>query len=330
MIFKSNLLTGLVSGLILSGIFYAFFVHTTKPRILLADDGVLEISADLAPTFEALLPEMVDFISVRFRDMQSLSREEIDKGVDDLFERVYDAVPTYIDAHYSLRGQYTELTAALVQQFSTESYTLFQKMLLEETGFYDAQDALLDQLSEDSRERLQDAFARIEIKLEADLNLRAQDRSALSQGIVLSVDDARQRLGDTIIVRGAAAAVLGTVAVRLIGRKVVQKAAVRGAGKAGGGALGGAVTGASAGSVCGPWCAFGAGVVGWFAADLVILEADKRFNRGKFEAEITQLIQTEHSALKFQLWSAYNKMYREIETLNTSGLQNRRIRDQIG
>lgn len=332
MTLKSNLLTGLISGLVLAVLFYAFYSHTTKPRILLADDGVFEVSADLSPAFEALLPELVDFIYDEFKAMEDITQAEIESGVDELFDLVYAAVPTYVDAHYTLRGQYAELAAAALAQFSDESQTLFQKYLLEESGFNTRQEQFLGQLSDDSRQRLLNAFAKLEVKLEADLKLRSQDRSALREGIVLSIDDAQTRFGDTLIVRGATAAVFGAVALRVLGRKAVQKAAVRGAGKAGGGAVGGALTGATAGSVCGPAspaCALGGAIVGWFAADYVLLQADKRFNRSKFEEEINQLVRREHSEMKRELITAYNQMYRQIRDVNRSGLQNRRIREHV-
>lgn len=327
---QSKSVSAFFAAVILATAFAAYFTHVNKPRIVLAEDDQLEISASLAPRFEAVLPGFIDFIDDRFDELATQTDSEIEAGVDALFEPVYAAVPSYLDAHYTLRGQYGELAAAALANFSEESETLFRTYLFEKTGFDETQAAFLDGLSQSNEERLTAMFSRIENKLQADLDLRMNEQSTLRRGVALTINDAQDRLGDTLIIRGVAVAAGGALIMRVMSRKVVQRALVRGAGKAGSGALGGAVSGATTGAVCGPWCAFIGGVAGWVVTDLAIVKADELLNRDDFEAEIVHLIKEQHSTMKLNLRTSYRTMYREIETLNTSRLQNVRVRDQIG
>ena len=223
---------------------------------------------------------------------------KVAKALEPVFAPVHAAVPSYTDFHYSVLGEYTELTQAALGSVSTE---------MEERLFagFDA--------------RLYDALRQIEVELisnmEEEVAGALEERRAaqgeatvISQATMVGVRntlgrfrvsapvDAIAAIGAAKIGARAASTALSKSLLKLVA-KLSAKTAVKPVG-VGGGAAGGAAIG----SVGGPVGAFVGGVVGgtiaWFGIDFAVLKIDEFFNREDFEEELHAMIDAEQEKLR--------------------------------
>jgi len=222
----------------------------------------------------------------------------VGKALEPVFQPVHAAVPAYADFHYSVLGEYTELTQAALGRVGGE---MEQRLF----GGFDA--------------RLHEALERIEAEFTSNMNSEVartlEDRRAsegegtvLSQATMIGVSDALARIKiaapiETIAVIGAAkigaraASTTISKAVLKVIVKLSAKTAVKPVG-VGAGAAGGAVIG----SFGGPPGAFIGGAIGgtiaWFGIDFAVLKIDELLNRETFELELHAMIDSEQERVR--------------------------------
>ncbi|MEO1786983.1 MAG: hypothetical protein AAFR41_08175 [Pseudomonadota bacterium] len=331
----------LATFLLLAGV-YGFLRFTTGPDVYLAEDGQVYASKSFIDALEKELPVVVSLMDAEF-DVAAMDTDaRIDAEVDALFKRVYAAVPAYLDQHYTVRGEYTQLfTATIASQFQDETESLFERILFSETDFVDAKAGAVARIQSFSDGEVDTVLTKVSDKLTEDLALDPEEMTVLNQVATLTLDDTKSRISDTAIYRGAAATAGAVMVIRLLSKRVAAKAIAKGTTKTvvktGMGAAGGAGAGAAGGLICGPGapvCAAVGGVIGgvagWLVTDKVIVEVDEAINRDAFEAEIIAILDTEKEALKAGMKSFYRARYEAIEAYNTQTLENIRLRDQIG
>ncbi len=217
---------------------------------------------------------------------------------------MYERIPAFLDWHYSIVGQYTELGMAAAGR-------LQQEMEL--------------RLFPGTSDRMQHAAAAINLAMETELrdsivqwlrdegqtmNPDCEARIAYADMLNEVVPDSIQRFRSFVVPSGVAAlgtAAGGKAAVTAVGKgmgkKLAASASVKTAGKTVTRVLGTggtAAVGAAAGSVLGPFGAMVgagvgivAGVAGWLAIDSVVVGADEYFNRDDLERELTELVDTQ-------------------------------------
>ncbi|CAM4387241.1 hypothetical protein [Palleronia rufa] len=201
-----------------------------------------------------------------------------------LFAPVNAAVPAYLDFHYSVIGEYTELSQAA---FGTISDGLTDRL-------YNGFDARLAAGTADIAALWQRAFAR---ELDREISAEIGTGAVVADVTRIVLDDTvdRMRVGLPVmaIAGSAGAAAGGKLAAATIGKAAV-KGGMKVAGKGIGKLLAGAGTGAALGAALGPPGMFVGGVIGgigtWFAVDVLVLTLDEALNRPAFEAELRTAI----------------------------------------
>lgn len=302
-------------------------------------DRVL-VDGPLYKQLQLVLPEV-------FTDMQ----REFDAAVDDVeqlvsthidaaFEPVYAGIPAFLDFHYSVVGEYTELAAALSNRVGAD----LERILFTETDFERRRAQALAAISQGSDAilaRLLDRFSR---RLQDRLALADNEMAILSNVATLTIEDAAKRFGTgELLLKGAGAAVgaatVATMVTKTIGTKVTAKLAAKTAGKTaikatgvGGGAAGGAVAGLLCGPaawICAPVAAIAAGAAAWIATDKVVIEVDEYFNRATLESEIRAAIDDQRQKTKQQVADLYKQWLQAILEDNQTKLKGITTRELI-
>ena len=236
----------------------------------------------------------------------------IDDKLADVYAPVYAAIPIYADFHYSIFGEYTELTQAALGRMDKALYEeLFD-------GFEDRLERAADLLDQE--------YTNIYINAVQD-GIRKEFPSVnngtllgpFTQAVIL---DATRRAKITTPLATVAAATAGrgalkastSVISRKIAARVAAKVAAKGVAK-GGGILVGAGSGALLCSWSGPGavlCGVVGGVGAWLVTDKVVISLDEYFHRDEFEAELRQIIDEDRakkrSLLKDALKEKSSKM----------------------
>ena len=210
----------------------------------------------------------------------------ISPGLSGVYTPVYAAIPDYADFHYSLVGQYTELTLALQGELNDglreRIFDGFEQRLGNSLANLDRQ------FAEEYKNR---AYAKIQ-----DATGKEDSEFELGQTVL---DDAVNRAAVSFPLAGAASIVgsgglkaLGAGMATKIGTTLATKFGIKTAAK-GGAVLAGGGTGVAVCSWGGPLaiaCGMGGAVTAWFLADSVIINIDEYLNRDDFEAELRALI----------------------------------------
>ena len=265
--------------------------------------------------------------------------------INTAFAPVYERIPVFLDFHYSVIGEYAELTAAVVDGAGSE----LTRILFDEIDFDQRLNSAIVSIQSESDTVLSTALTRINDDIREKLDLAPSDLALLGKVVTLSIEDAGKRFdGSELMFKGAGAmagaGAVAAVMTKTVGKKIASKLAAKAAAKtavkAATGASGGAATGAAAGMVCGPlaWvCVPVGGVAGaitfWLATDKVIIEVDEYFNKETFEAELRALIDEEKARLSAEIGTLYQSRIHEILTDNETRLREittRQLIDQGG
>jgi hypothetical protein len=237
----------------------------------------------------------------------------IDKELDAIYSPVYAGITSYADFHYSVMGEYTELTKAALGTMSANIETRLFK------GFRER----LEQAATKMDDEFEAAFQRhLEGLLEPEIPA-GMEMIPLGRRTQIAIDDVIARLKVTVPVATVAATVGSVATIKAISKvwatkiatKVAMKAAAKGVAK-GTGVLGGAGVGALAGSWLGPIGAGVGGVIGgvgtWLFVDAVVINIDEYFNRDEFEADLKQMVDENRAAVRSQLLLELDRKQEDI------------------
>jgi hypothetical protein len=263
------------------------------------------------PSFDPQIPDEIEIpgtvlqrmFVAGFSEAAGITIPRIDDILDKAFDPVYAAIPTYVDFHYSVRGQYTELFGASGIIESAIQTRVF-------SGF---DERLNDAMNEIDQIFSQEFNRSVQEQLEAEIPVawRGAQMSSITEA---AISDAQYRIRYTLPVGGLvattggfASATLATAIAAKIATKVAAKTALGLAVKSTG-IGGGAATGAAIGAVLGPVGAGVGGAIGgavaWIAVDSAIIRLDKAFNREEFEADLRMMIDEERNNLHATLEQA--------------------------
>ena len=229
---------------------------------------------------------------------------DIDPLLSDAYSRVYAAIPKYVDFHYSVLGEYSELAVAAQGRIGTH----LQERL------FDGFEQRLDEFMEDLDERYIEAYAStLDAEIQAAIGAETP-RGVLSEATQLVLNDAVTRAGIAFPVAGAAVvfgsgglkALTAGIAAKLTA-KITAKAAAKGGLK-----VGGILAGVGGGGALCAWggpLALACGAIGgigtWLLADAAIVNLDEFFNRDEFEATLRDLVDQHKADMKQRVLQAF-------------------------
>lgn len=220
---------------------------------------------------------------------------DIDTMLDTVYGPVYDAIPAYAEFHYSVLGEYVELTEAATGQMSDALYErLFNGF---EQRLTNAASSLDQQYIEEYQSNLQKQIAR-QVSLDGTLLPLGEVTESILQ-------DAVSRTHTTLPLATVAAGIVGSGSLKVVSATIAKKLATKVATKASAKGLakgGGVLTGAGGGALLCSWSGPGAAVCGivggaaaWFLTDAVVINIDEYFNREDFEAELQAILKEDQA-----------------------------------
>jgi hypothetical protein len=309
-------------------------------RLALDGQGRVIVSERFYRELQQALPEVFGDMREALDAASGAMEQVISDRIDAAFAAVYDRVPTFLDFHYSVVGEYTELSAALTDAPGAE----LERILFTESGFQRHLDGQLAAIAAAGDRILGDTLEEMSRGLQERLALDGAETALLSGAVTLTIDDAMQRFGPgELMIKGAGAAIgAGAAAAAIaktLGTKLGAKLAAKTAGKTAlkaSGAGGGAASGALAGLLCGPaaWvcapvAAVAAGAAAWLATDKVVIEVDEYLHREWLEGELRAAIDAERDRIKALLVDLYRQRLQRLLEHNETQLKGIRTRELI-
>ena len=119
------------SAALLAGM--AFYILNFVDKMGVNEAGETVVRAEYAQRWEEELPAILGYQDELFAEMRPRIEATVNQQVDTAFEPVYGQIPAYADFHYSIRGQYTEISAVVIGKFvdtiSTRLYDAHSPLL---------------------------------------------------------------------------------------------------------------------------------------------------------------------------------------------------------
>ncbi|MEM9670609.1 MAG: hypothetical protein AAF950_16960 [Pseudomonadota bacterium] len=271
-----------------------FYATVDKPKLRLNDDNTLS-AADSVVRKAAELGDQ--YLQAELEDLNRAHAKVVKDGTARIFQRAYDNVPAFLEAHYSVTGQYIELfsDSLLRTVFDEDFETRATAELKNMSALIDAD--------------LKISLTRVRDRLGEDLGLNPKDMDILEEVLPLVLNDVHARFGATLAERSAGTIASAGAVIKLAEKtalkttvKTISKAAVKGVAGTWGGAGTGALMG---GAACGPVCAFAGGVVGgivgWFGTDKIIVELDQILNQDEFKRKLIDVLEKQQEELERSL-----------------------------
>ena len=278
----------------LAGWFWGSIIFMAALSILLSVMAMLRQDADTpaavsdehAPAengpIEASASDLKNRLGTANRAATDGVRLQIGPMLDAAYQPAYDAIPTYVDYHYSVWGQYAELGTAAIGDVGAK---------LEEILF-DGLEPRLENVAVQLDEVFSSTF---DAEIEKEITRIEARGSVLGPLTENTIDDAQRRMLVTVPV--GTAAITSTKAVAaIIAKKIATKLAMKAALKAGGKWAVVGTTAGGAAALCswsGPGaglCAAAGGIGAWLVADYGIVKLDEYWSREEFEAELREMI----------------------------------------
>lgn len=235
--------------------------------------------------------------------------EDIDPALDAAFAPVYAGIPRYLDFHYSMKGEWLELSASVLGQMESQ---LDQQLF-----------AGLEGRIGSISEGLQADFDRLWLaSVETSL---AESRGAAGPFADLarqSVGDARDRIAMTAVVfgslgiGGAALAVIPGIVAKKLGPKIAGKVAVKT-----GARWATVASGAGAGGILCTWagpaaaaCVVVGGLISWVGVDYAMIKLDEHVSRDEFKQELEALVEEQKAAIRTVLQNIVRERLHSAQT----------------
>lgn len=312
------------------------YAHLHLAKLSVDRQGRVMVSEAFVEEWNQALPEVFDEMGLEFNAAGSEIKGVVSERVETAFAPVYQQIPAFLDFHYTVVGEYTELAASFSGGIGTE----LERILFNEVRFDERLNSAIAAVQHDSDLLLSQLLVRVNEKLQQRFELDASEMKVLSGVVTLSMEDAAKRFGGPdLLLKGAGAAVgtgaVTAVVVKTIGKKLTVKLAAKTTVKAAGFG-GGAASGAAAGLLCGPaaWvcapvAAVAVGTAFWVATDKAVIEVDEYFNREVLEAEIRSAIDEEKDRIKNQVAELYKERLQQILEQNKARLKGITTRELI-
>lgn len=311
-----------------SRFFWAAILALAGITILLSLVGSLRNSEPAGPTtFEIQKTTLETILSGAAEKAQAIVAPEAELLLQNVYAPVYMAIPKYAEFHYSVLGEYVELTEAAFGQMSHQIYDrLFNGF---EQRLSDAVLLLDQKYSEAYRRALEEQIEATILTKKLSLPLGELTQAAL--------EDAIGRARVTLPLATVAAGVAGSGTLKVVAATVAKKMAAKVAAKAaakgvakGGGFLAGAGGGALLCSWSGPGaalCGIVGGTAAWLITDAAVVNIDEYFNRNEFEAELRALIDEDRAARQLLIEEALRNKATQMDAATKEIMKDFTLRD---
>jgi hypothetical protein len=250
----------------------------------------------------------------------------IENRINQAFLPVYNNIDSFLDYHYSVIGEYSELGAAATGEIGESiKNRLFGEQF--DTNLEQAQsqinNAYVEKLKEHIKHINDQALNDVNLSLNSDVLLK------LNQDIEKRFTAQEVKVG---LVLGSATAIK---IISIIGGKIATKTVTKIAAKS---TLKmttkttATSSAAAAGTLCGPlaWiCSPVAATVAWFGTDAALISVDEYMNRDEFKKEITTMIDEQKNELTDKMKSLYSKQFSADSILVQNTFKNTTIKKEV-
>ena len=330
-VFWSVIVTGIVVYVVLKAIFY---------QNLNKQSNIKQVQKKLIK----LSPELFKAIATLDKESQKEIKENIKKRIDELYSPIYSRVDDYVNFHYTLKGDYTELFAGVSNKFD--------KYLQNNIFGKDFKQRLKNTISNINNDVLNILIQKSQ-KLKNELknmDYNQEETDFLVNKIMqFSIEDTKKRYLNTtnnlFRAEGIGAGIVSGAIIgmkmatkqtaKVLAKKLLAKLAVKTTAKIAT-ASAGAATGAAEGSVLGPLGAVGGGIIGgiigWFSTDMIVIKADEFLHKKEFKREIMKMKDENKKNTENNLIKIYTNISKKIFLDNEKKLKelkNRKIKDII-
>jgi len=272
-------------------------------------------------------------------EIKNMIKEQVDK----LYSPVYSNVDEFVNFHYTLKGEYSELAVTLTNKLNSFIYD----HIFKPANFDENYNKTLTIINKHIEDILKKEFSQIKSNLN-EFNFTNEESEVLLLKVLhYSQEDMIDRFknykyagfrGVGIVSGGAMGVLMSKILAKKIAKKLLVKIGVKVTTKVAAAASGAAI-GAESGVACGtfavlcsPAGAIIGGIVGWFASDKILIEVDKYFNSDKFKKEIINMINQQKNQLTNILINIYlgsvDKVNKDL-IKSISSLKNKPIKDII-
>ena len=247
----------------------------------------------------------------------------IEKQIDRAFAPAYEQIPAFLDWHYSIVGQYTELGQAALGALEEAIESRLFADLQERIGT--ATESVGRVMQEEMRTEIENWLRRESQTVPPGLAttyermLEVTVANTVERFTVSAVPSAVVAVG-----AGAGSTVAVAVVAKAVAKKVMATMGLKTVGKTVGGfwsRLGGVVGGATIGTVLGPFGAVVGGVAGgaaaWLALDGAVVNIDERLHREDLERELIELVDEQKARVKSAMATAVDEV--KLEALEPLG-----------
>ncbi len=233
----------------------------------------------------------------------------IDTQIEKPFEEVYANIDDFLDFHYSVIGEYSELGAAATGEIEqTIQNRLFGSNFQKKINYS------IQNIDKEYKTRVAKHLKNIDIYATKgiDQSLNFQALGKLQNDIQQNITIQQSKLG-VVLVASIGAKIINVISAKLA-TKAASKLMAKGAIKIGTKASA-ATTGAAAGTLCGPFvwiCSPIAATIAWFGTDAAIIAGDEYLNREEFKKEIIASIDKQKRELKKKIKKSYFSAFEKI------------------
>ncbi|MDZ7817255.1 MAG: hypothetical protein U5K55_01015 [Aliarcobacter sp.] len=263
------------------------------------------------------LEKYKDNISIDFQNRVSIMDMAVDNEIDKLFNRVENNLDNFLDFHYSIKGEYIELSAIITKDIGE----LITDKLFGEEFNKEVQDSLktmndIYKLNMKEHLKLIDNYALEKIDLESNAN----SLQTLHDEINTNKNIQEGKAG-VLLLAGFSSRVIQAITTKLAA-KVASKVAIKT------GRLAASSVAGASGIVCGPFvvvCAPTAAIITWFATDAIIISGDEYFNREELKQELLEELNENKLILKQQYKSIYFDTMNQISQESKKSYENTKI-----
>ena len=257
--------------------------------------------------------------------------EHINQQVDKVFDKMFldiknNNLDTFLDFHYSVIGEYTELGAMATGKIGK---TIQEKLL-----GADFTQKIQNAASQTDNEYIL-AIKRHSSLIEhhayqnVDLNLNSESIATINNEIQKNISQQGGKIGILLSAR-LAPKIITTISAKLAAKATGKMALKTGAKLAAKSAS--ALTGASAGGICGPAiiiCSPVFAVTVWFATDALITTGDEYLNREQFKSEIISLLNQQNQILKNEYKKRYSQSFEQFSEKMKKRVSKIKMKEEV-
>ncbi len=251
----------------------------------------------------------------------------IDRRVDRLFAPVYNNIDSFLDFHYSVIGEYTELglaaTGKIEEGIRDRLFgSQFNNELSDTTMQIKSRFASILDMQQKSIEN--------HIMIDIDKKLNNNILDTLKKDINSSVSTQKNKIATLLGVGISYKMIMTTIGSKIVAKlssKMIAKGVIKGGSK-----LGAVGIGAATGAVCGPAaiiCSPILAAAAWFGTDAMLATGDEYLNRDEFKQEIVQSIDQQKRRVKEEYKKIYTHAFEEESSEITEKYREAKVKKRI-